>query len=205
MLQADNQKQRGQYSGSKKDGSTGKGTPAIYMPTEYQKDMVHLAIMKKYDPKLTADQQMGAQNGGESHLTRATLNLIIKESLPSSVRAQKDTIELICYLANCFVDLLSDISNNVCTDQKKKVIIPEHTLRALQELHLDEYLPYVLLDNQNCDDPDKEIASLDPKKVTREQREAVITQLLKRLEKEFPEPKPKPKPRPEITKYDIYL
>lgn len=148
---------------------------------------------------------MGAQNGGESHLTRATLNLIIRESLPSSVRAQKDTIELICYLANSFVDLLSDISNNVCTDQNKKVIIPEHTLRALQELHLDEYLPYVLLDNQNSDVPDHEIPSLNPKKVTREEREDVINQLLKRLEasKEFSEPRPKNKVRTELTQHEI--
>lgn len=117
---------------------------------------------------------MGSQNGGESHLTRATLNQIIRESLPTGVRPQKDTHELICYLANAFVDLLSDISNNVCYDQKKKVIIPEHTLRALQELHLDEYLPFILQDNQSSDMPDPEITSLNPKRVTVEQREEVI-------------------------------
>lgn len=138
-------------------------------------------------------------------MTRATLNLIIRESLPSSVRAQRDTIELICYLANAFVDLLSDISNNVCTDQKKKVIIPEHTLRALQELHLDEYLPFVLLDNQLSDIPDRDIPFLDPKRVTREQREDVIVQLLKRLEtaKEFSDPSRKHKVRVELTPQDI--
>lgn len=27
--------------------------------------------------------------------------------------------------------------------------MPEHTIRALQELHLDDYLPYLLTDHQN--------------------------------------------------------
>lgn len=148
---------------------------------------------------------MGAQNGGESHLTRATLNLIIRESLPASVRAQKDTIELICYLANAFVELLSDISNNVCYAQKKKVIIPEHTLRALQELHLDGYLPFVLLDNQSVDNPDPEIPLLDPSRATTDQREDVIQLLLKRMEesKVFSEPRQKRSARPDLTPQDI--
>lgn len=164
---------RGKQSTAKKEEPKIKEPPP-QASREYSKDMVNFSIMKKYDPKLTADQQMGAQNGGESHLTRATLNLIIRESLPSSVRAQKDTIELICYLANAFVDLLSDISNNVCYDQKKKVIIPEHTLRALQELHLDEYLPFILLDNQSTDSPDPEIPCLNTAGATQDQREEVI-------------------------------
>lgn len=76
---------------------------------------------------------------------------------------------MICYLANAFIDLLSDISNNVCYAQKKKVIIPEHTLRALQELHMDEYLPYILLDNQSTDNHDADIPFLNTGQVTKEQ------------------------------------
>ena len=79
----------------------------------------------------------------------ATLNQIIKESLPADVRAQKETMDLICFIANAFVDLLSDTSNNVCYSQQKKNIIPEHLIRALQELHLDHYLPFLLDEDQN--------------------------------------------------------
>ena len=79
----------------------------------------------------------------------ATLNQIIKEALPADVRAQKETMDLICFISNAFVDLLSDTANNVCYNQDKKNIIPEHAIRALQALHLDEYLPFLLTDNQN--------------------------------------------------------
>ncbi len=44
---------------------------------------------------------------------------------------------------------MADIANNVCYNQKKKNIIPEHLLRALYALNLDEYLPYILFDDQN--------------------------------------------------------
>lgn len=79
----------------------------------------------------------------------ATLNLIIKDALPHDVRAQKESIDLICYISNCFLDLLSDVANNVCYLNNKKNIVSEHLLKALQELHLDEYLPYLLSDDQN--------------------------------------------------------
>ena len=63
------------------------------------------------------------------------------------VRAQKETMDLICFISNAFVDLLSDISNNVCYQSNKKNIIPEHVLKALQELHLDGYLPFLIGDD----------------------------------------------------------
>ena len=45
----------------------------------------------------------------------ATLNHIVREILlPLDVRAQKETMDLICFISNAFVDLLSDVSNNVC-------------------------------------------------------------------------------------------
>jgi len=44
---------------------------------------------------------------------------------------------------------MADIANNVCYNQKKKNIIPEHLLRALYALNLDEYLPYILFDRKS--------------------------------------------------------
>ena len=63
------------------------------------------------------------------------------------MRAQKESIDLICFIANGFLDLLSDVSNNVCYQNNKKNIVSEHLLRALQEMHLDEYLPFLLSDD----------------------------------------------------------
>ena len=57
-------------------------------------------------------------------------------------------MDLICFISNAFVDLLSDVANNVCTQSGKKNIIPEHLIKALQELHLDDYLPFLLHDDQ---------------------------------------------------------
>ena len=65
------------------------------------------------------------------------------------MRAQKETVDLICFAANAFLELVSDIANNVCYKANKKNIIPEHAVRALQELGLDEYLPFLLSDEQN--------------------------------------------------------
>jgi|DEB0MinimDraft_12_1074336.scaffolds.fasta_scaffold101637_2 hypothetical protein len=56
-------------------------------------------------------------------------------------------MDLICFVSNAFIDLLSDISNNVCYKNNKKNIIPEHTIRALQELYLDDYMPFLLTDD----------------------------------------------------------
>jgi len=56
-------------------------------------------------------------------------------------------MDLICFISNAFIDLLSDIANNVCYHANKKNIIPEHAIRALQELYLDEYLPFLLTDD----------------------------------------------------------
>lgn len=58
-------------------------------------------------------------------------------------------MDLLCFLANTFIDLLSDVSNNVCYKHNKKNIVSEHILRALQELHLDEFLPFLLSDDQS--------------------------------------------------------
>ena len=131
-------------------------------------------FIKKFDIEAVLDQT--GNSIGDSHLPRgkyfcaliyknsiwfkltiltsdfwilATLNKIIKKALPPNVRAQKETMDLICFISNAFVDLYSDTANNVCYSQEKKNIIPEHALRALTKLNLDNYMPFMLTDNQN--------------------------------------------------------
>ena len=58
-------------------------------------------------------------------------------------------MDLICFISNAFIDLLSDVSNNVCYKYKKKNIVPEHVIRGLQHLNLDQYVPFLLTDEQN--------------------------------------------------------
>ena len=51
--------------------------------------------------------------------------------MPPGVRAQKETIDLICYLSNGCIDLLADVANNVCYASAKKNIIVEHLVKAV--------------------------------------------------------------------------
>lgn len=108
-------------------------------------ELVNKDLIKKFDINEVLDQT--GNSNGDCHLPRATLNEIIKKSLPQDVRAQKETMDLICFISNAFVDLLSDISNNVCCQSGKKNIVPEHVLKALQELHLDNYFPFLIQDD----------------------------------------------------------
>ena len=120
--------------------------------------------------------------------------MIIKESLPANVRAQKETLDLLCFLANAFIDLLSDVANNMCYKQKKKNIVNEHVLRALQEMHLDEFLPHLLYDDQTMKLSDilkvekkvQDGIALTSKQITNEDRnqsnrDSMVNQMLKRL------------------------
>ena len=101
-------------------------------------------------------------------------------------------MDLICFISNCFIDLLSDTSNNVCYKANKKNIIPEHAFRALQELHLDEYLPFLLTDDHNQKLTDllkQEKKNPDGLHLSAKQfeernpsnRESIVNQMLKRL------------------------
>lgn len=77
------------------------------------------------------------------------MDKLIKQALPSEqVRVHRDSIDLICHLANQFVDLISDIANNCCYQKEKVLMFPEHMLCAMQELNLDDYLLSVLFNEQ---------------------------------------------------------
>ena len=106
------------------------------------------------------------------------------------MRAQKETMDLICFISNAFVDLYSDTANNVCYSQEKKNIIPEHALRALTKLNLDNYMPFMLTDNQN--QSLQEIMKSEKKAtngltinftkaLTNDHKEQLVQQMLKRL------------------------
>jgi histone H3/H4 len=73
-------------------------------------------VLQKWDNAYAIEQQQMPQSAGDSALTRTTLEKIIKEALPmGSIRVEKGAIDIICHLANCFIDLISDIANNVCS------------------------------------------------------------------------------------------
>ena len=58
-------------------------------------------------------------------------------------------MDLVSFLANSFCDLISDVANNVCYNNDKKIIVAEHLIKGLYEMHLQDYLPFLLVTDQN--------------------------------------------------------
>lgn len=56
-------------------------------------------------------------------------------------------MQFISFIANAFLDILTDVQKNIMKSQNKVRIIPKHLLEALQELQLDEFLPFLLEDS----------------------------------------------------------
>ena len=77
-------------------------------------------------------------------LPKATVNKFANEIAHSlDVRLTSETRELIAECCTEFVQLLSTEANDICEQDKKKTITPEHVLRALQQLGLNKYLARV--------------------------------------------------------------
>ena len=66
----------------------------------------------------------------------ATLNQLIKESLPESIRMSQQSSDLIIQLTMHFLNYLSDTSNNACSAEGKKTITPGHVAKALKVITL---------------------------------------------------------------------
>lgn len=77
-------------------------------------------------------------------LPKATVNKFANEVASSlDIRLTAETRELIASCCSEFVQLLSSEANEICENDKKKTITPEHVLRALTRLGLERYLDEV--------------------------------------------------------------
>ncbi|KAL6006928.1 Down-regulator of transcription 1 [Asimina triloba] len=73
----------------------------------------------------------------------ATMFKIIKEMLPPDVRVARDAQDLLVECCVEFINLISSESNEVCSQEEKRTIAPEHVLKALEVLGFGEYIEEV--------------------------------------------------------------
>eukprot|EP01098_Paradermamoeba_levis_P004815 TRINITY_DN2061_c0_g1_i1.p1 TRINITY_DN2061_c0_g1~~TRINITY_DN2061_c0_g1_i1.p1 ORF type:complete len:139 (-),score=44.62 TRINITY_DN2061_c0_g1_i1:58-474(-) len=72
-------------------------------------------------------------------LPKVTVSKFIKDLLPEDVKCANDTRDLIVECCVEFIHLISSEANDVCNNEKKKTIAPEHVLKALNELGFGSY------------------------------------------------------------------
>jgi len=75
-------------------------------------------------------QEMATPESDEDlTIPRAAMNKMIKEILPS-IRVANDSRELILNCCTEFIHLISSEANEICNQQTKKTISPEHVLQG---------------------------------------------------------------------------
>lgn len=88
---------------------------------------------KKAAPKRSFESaSVGAndRDDDELNIPRAALNKMIKELTPN-VRVANDARELILACCTEFIHHLSSTANDLCSQQQKKTISPEHILEGM--------------------------------------------------------------------------
>ncbi|XP_002736906.1 protein Dr1-like [Saccoglossus kowalevskii] len=85
----------------------------------------------------------------EPTIPRAAVNKLIKELLPNT-RVANDARELVLNCCTEFIHLISSEANEICNNQMKKTISPEHILAALESLGYGSYLDEVKSVLEEC-------------------------------------------------------
>eukprot|EP01122_Echinamoeba_exundans_P016588 TRINITY_DN8458_c0_g1_i1.p1 TRINITY_DN8458_c0_g1~~TRINITY_DN8458_c0_g1_i1.p1 ORF type:complete len:203 (+),score=68.21 TRINITY_DN8458_c0_g1_i1:25-633(+) len=73
-------------------------------------------------------------------LPKATVGKLIKEVLPADIKCAPEARDLIADCCLEFVQLLSSESNDICSKEGKKLISPEHIVKALEVLGFVDFL-----------------------------------------------------------------
>ncbi|ELU18238.1 hypothetical protein CAPTEDRAFT_165016 [Capitella teleta] len=81
---------------------------------------------------------MSAGDDDDLSIPRAALNKMIKELVPN-IRIANDARELILNCCTEFIHLVSSEANEMCNNQQKKTITPDHILSALDSLGFGAY------------------------------------------------------------------
>ncbi|KAJ6539157.1 histone-fold-containing protein [Mycena capillaripes] len=72
-------------------------------------------------------------------LPKATVAKMITELLPSDVVCAKETRDLVIECCVEFIHLISSEANEICEQESKKTIAPEHIIGALKRLGFDSF------------------------------------------------------------------
>jgi len=93
------------------------------------------AVKRPYD---SSNGGVGDRDDDELSIPRAALNKMIKELTPN-IRVANDARELILACCTEFIHYISSAANDLCSQQQKKTISPEHVLAALDNLGFGSY------------------------------------------------------------------
>ncbi|KZP24668.1 histone-fold-containing protein [Athelia psychrophila] len=106
-------------------------------------------------------------------LPKATVAKMITELLPPDVTCAKETRDLIIECCVEFIHLISSEANEICDQESKKTIAPEHILGALKRLGFDSFtaeVEDVLKDHkQQVKDREKKVSKFEQSGLTEEQ------------------------------------
>ncbi|KAJ8515964.1 hypothetical protein ONZ45_g6646 [Pleurotus djamor] len=82
----------------------------------------------------------GAPPGDDDlSLPKATVTKMIAELLPDDVTCAKETRDLVIECCVEFIHLISSEANEICEQESKKTIAPEHIISALKRLGFDKF------------------------------------------------------------------
>jgi len=106
-------------------------------------------------------------------LPKATVAKMITDLLPNDVTCAKETRDLVIECCVEFIHLISSEANEICDQESKKTIAPEHIISALKRLGFDSFtaeVEDVLKDHkQQVKDREKKVSKFEQSGLTEEQ------------------------------------
>ncbi|KIP12870.1 hypothetical protein PHLGIDRAFT_61157 [Phlebiopsis gigantea 11061_1 CR5-6] len=106
-------------------------------------------------------------------LPKATVAKMISEFLPKDVSCAKETRDLIIECCVEFIHLISSEANEICEQESKKTIAPEHIISALKRLGFEgftEEIEDVLKDHKKAQkDRERKVSKLEASGLTEEE------------------------------------
>ncbi|KAF7433274.1 negative cofactor 2 transcription regulator complex subunit ncb2 [Pleurotus ostreatus] len=124
----------------------------------------------------------GAPPGDDDlSLPKATVTKMIAELLPDDVTCAKETRDLVIECCVEFIHLISSEANEICEQESKKTIAPEHIISALKRLGFDKFtaeVEDVLKDHkQQQKDREKKVSKFEQSGKTEEELLAMQEEL----------------------------
>lgn len=76
-------------------------------------------------------------------LPKSTMLKIIKERLPADMKLAADAGETMIRCCDEFVQMLSSTANEISDKEGRTTILPEHVLKAVEQLGFDSFLQHM--------------------------------------------------------------
>jgi len=106
-------------------------------------------------------------------LPKATVAKMIQDLLPNDIVCAKETRDLVIECCVEFIHLISSEANEICEQESKKTIAPEHIIAALKRLGFDAFtteVEDVLKDHkQQQKDREKKVSKFEQSGLTEEE------------------------------------